>query len=99
MKFIRKHSKGPWKLEEGVDEYYVLSDDIPVMDIDDYEDNEISQSNRSLIAVAPEMLDYLIEKVELLKSWKEKGQLREGEKEDFYRIIEIIKKTGVEVVE
>lgn len=103
MIFIRKHTEGPWREDiwfcDG-DVFVTTSDDGHICHI---VSNNITEDSR-LISQAPAMLDYLIERAELLDEqthfndsafddgWKSK-------KQELYRLLEIIRAAGVEVEE
>ena len=102
MKFIRKHTKGPWKAQRDPSHFDTMTD---IVDADGYYVAETvfsgikDEFNTLLIAQAPTMLDYLIERAEKLNYWIENKQLiRNGSREELSSIIEIFKAAGVEVL-
>ena len=96
MKFIMKHTEGPWVVNKdskcgGIESE--LSGHIICECIYDPDDE-------NLISQSPAMRDYMIKRAEKLNYWIENKQLiRNGSREELSRIIEILKAAGVEVAE
>ena len=107
MKFIRKHTGGSWVRPHGG---YIICKKygLPIAKIIEHTVSSFSKeednANADAVSQIPAMLNYLIERAELLLEQTKfnSSQFNDGidlKKQEFTRILEMIKAAGVEVVE
>jgi len=103
MKFIRKHTPGPWRHVEQPSMFRSKSSQSHIefgSDCEHITDHVYEQYDSKLMAQAPSMLNYLIERAEALyetKDWF--SSHRTEEDAELSRLLEIIREVGVEVDE
>ena len=107
MKFIRKHTEGPWVRQHGG---YIICKKygLQIAKIIKHTVSSLSKqeddANADAVLQVPAMLDYMIERAELLSEQTQfnDSQFDDGwksKKRELSRLIEMIKAAGVEVVE
>ena len=99
MKFIRKHTEGPFEIQE-----YEFFSEILDKDKNLIAHIFLNKSDAETMHVFDKMLDYLIERAKLLAEQTQfnDSQFDDGwkpRKQELSRILEIIRAAGVEVID
>ena len=101
MKFIRKHTEGPF-VWAGIHIFQQKDNFFEIAEVNERRGISKAHKNVLLFVQAPSMLDYLIERAELLSEQTQfnDSQFDDGwksKKRELSRLLEIIKAAGVEV--